>query len=109
LAKIKRTAIEKVNEKLQNVLEKLQNVLEKNLGLKFLFIIHDTLNANNLDKDFYYNLTPGEVSKFKFAKITSCDVKRSFTKYKNILRSDRISFIFENFKQHIIVLCNTLE
>jgi len=47
-----------------------------------MFIICNTLNGNNLNEDFHYNLTPGEVAKFKYTKITSCDVEHSFTKYK---------------------------
>jgi len=74
-----------------------------------MFIICDILNGNYLDEDFHYNLTPGEVAKFKYTKITSCDVEHSFSKCKNILRSNRRTFIFENFKHHVIVSCNTFE
>lgn len=28
-----------------------------------------TLNGNTLDEDFHYNLTPGEVAKFKNTKL----------------------------------------
>jgi len=102
LGENKGTTAEKVDEK-------LQNVLEKNRELKSMFITRDTLNGNNLDEDFHYNLTSGNVAKFKYVKITSCDVERGFNKYKNIQRSDRRSFIFENFKHHIIVSCNNFE
>lgn len=71
-------------------------------ALKSMLIIHDTLNFNNLDEGFHYNLTTGEFAKFKNLKITSCNVKRSFSKYKNILRSNRRSFILKKFKHHII-------
>lgn len=35
-----------------------------------MFVIHDTLNGNNLDENLYYNLLTGEVVKFKNANIT---------------------------------------
>lgn len=88
--------------------KKYKNVLEKNTGLKAMSTIHNILNGNNVDEDFP-NLTPGEVTKFRYAKITSCDVERSFSKYKNILRSNRRSFIFENLKHHVVVSCNSFE
>ena len=87
--------------------KKYKNVLEKNSGLKAMSTICNILNGNN-DKNFP-NLTPGEVTKFRYAKITSCDVERSFSKYKNILRSNRRSFIFENLRHHVIVSSNSFE
>ncbi|XP_015364905.1 PREDICTED: GTPase Era, mitochondrial [Diuraphis noxia] len=48
--------------------------------------IRNILNGDDVDEDFP-NLTPGEFTQFKYAKITSCDVERSFSKYKNIMRS----------------------
>ncbi|KAF0760239.1 Uncharacterized protein FWK35_00015373 [Aphis craccivora] len=71
--------------------------------------IRKILNGNNVDEDFP-NLTPGEVTKFRYAKITSCDVERSFSKYKNILRSNRrycfIIFLitFDSFALHLFLL-----
>jgi hypothetical protein len=88
--------------------KKYKKVLEKNIGLKALSTIRNILNGNNVDKDFP-NLSPGEVTKFRYAKITSCDVEQNFSKYKNILRSNRRSFIFENLKHHVIVSCNSFE
>ena len=75
-------------------------MLEKNNGLKSIFTIRHILNGNNVDEDFP-NITPGEVTKFKYAKITSCDVERSYSKYNNLLKSNRRSFTFEN--HHVIM------
>lgn len=46
-----------------------------------MFTIRKILNGNNLDEDFP-SIIPGEITKFKYAKITSC-VERNFSKYKN--------------------------
>ena len=51
-----------------------------NNGLKSIFTIRYILNSKNVDEDFR-NITPGEVTTFKYAKITSCDVKRSLRIY----------------------------
>ena len=64
-----------------------------NSELKSMFTIHGIVNYNNLYEDFP-NITPGEVTTFKYVKIASCDVEWSFSKYKNLLRSNRRSFIF---------------
>jgi hypothetical protein len=41
------------------------------------------------------NLSPSEI---KYAPITSCDVERSFSWYKSVLRPNRRTFHFENLK-----------
>lgn len=71
-----------------------------------MFTIRNILNGNNLDGNFP-NITSGEVTKFKYEKITSCDVEWSFSKYKNFLRLSRRSFNFINLKHHVIVSCNS--
>ena len=53
-----------------------------------MFTIRNILNDINVDEDFP-NITPGEVTKFKYVKITSCDDERSFNKYKNLQTEDR--------------------
>lgn len=55
-----------------------------------MFTIRNILNGNNLNEDFP-NIAPGDVTKFKYAKIVSCDVQRSFNKFKNLFRSKRRS------------------
>lgn len=39
-----------------------------------MFIVRDILNDNKMNEDFHYNLTPGEVAKFKNIKIMSSDI-----------------------------------
>jgi len=65
LAKIKEQLLEKSTS--------ITKRIKKNRGLKSMFVIRDTLNGNNLDEVFHYNPTPGEIAKFKYAKITSYD------------------------------------
>ena len=51
-------------------------------------------------------LTSDDICHMKFAPITSVDVERSFSTYKNILSDNRRSLVFENIKHYIIVQCN---
>ncbi|KAF0765111.1 DUF659 domain-containing protein [Aphis craccivora] len=41
--------------------------------------------------------------------ITSVDVERSFSKYKNLLSNNRRSFTFDNIKYALIVQCNDFD
>jgi hypothetical protein len=43
------------------------------------------------------------VSYFMFASVTSCDVERSFSKFKDILTSKRSSFTAENLEKYIVI------
>lgn len=64
---------------------------KKNKEWKTKIYVYDImLNGNNVDEEGFPNRIPGEVTKFSQAKITPCDVeRRSRSKYKNILRSNR--------------------
>lgn len=50
-------------------------------------------------------LTPEDISCFKYAPIVSCDIERSFSKYKSMLRDNRRNFEFENIKRHFVTSC----
>jgi hypothetical protein len=51
-------------------------------------------------------LDTNDVTLFKYAPLTSCDVKRSFSMYKKILSDNNRSFSFENLKIHVVIHCN---
>jgi hypothetical protein len=86
---------------------KWEQVLVKNPGYKSMLVIAKILNGDNADiSDIEVDLTVEEISLFKYAPITSCDVERSFSQYKTLLRSNRLSFTEENFKMTLITHCN---
>lgn len=93
-----------------SVNEKLQTVLTKNKGFQIVCNISKILsgeeeNVGNLN--IPENLTCSDLAYFKYAPITSADVERSFSLYKNILAPNRRSFKFENIKKSLIVQCNS--
>lgn len=85
----------------KNVAGKLNDVIDKNLGYKYLkdisnfFLGRDVLDDLHLE----YSLLP----KLKFCPITSVDVERSFSLYKNVLTDRRQSFLSENLEMYLIV------
>lgn len=87
--------------------KKLEVVLNKNNGYTVMETISSILEGNETAlKNIPGELTPDDICHFKYAPITSVDVERSFSTYKNILSDNRRSLVFENIKQYIIVQCN---
>lgn len=79
-----------------SVKTKIDLVLKKVKGFKTLLKIRSIIDSEyETTEDFNITLIPGQFAPFKYAPITSCDVKRIFSQYKSTLRSNRWSFIFE--------------
>lgn len=83
--------------------KKVEQVLNKNPGLKTIEAIANIHNGSDTQTSFQFSLA--ELGAFKFAPITSVDVERSFSRYKNILRPNRRRFTFDNLKKYMIVNC----
>lgn len=85
---------------------KLSEVLSKNPGLSQIKKISEIISGEiiNDDEDLA-ELSPEDISCFKYAPIVSVDVERSFSKYKVMLRDNRRSFQFDNLKAHFITSC----
>jgi hypothetical protein len=89
---------------------KLQNVLERNLGYSTLCKVSDILCGNEAQLGGNeQELSANDLTLFKYSHVTSCDVERSFSRYKVLLSDNRRSFQFDNFKMHVIIRCNTTE
>lgn len=84
---------------------KLAQTLSKNSDLRFLRAL---ANKDAVSFQFckqFENMSPLELAKFSFAPVVSCEVERSFSIFKSILRDNRRSFKIENLKKHLIVAC----
>ena len=69
--------------------------------------LNNKINYNACENDFGISYTSDEIICFKNAPITSCDVERSFSKFKLILTERRESFTLENIKYIMIINCNS--
>lgn len=92
------------------IVNKMNNVLDKNSGYNIVLKIYKILsgeveNLEGLPED----MTNDDLAYFNYAPITSVDVERSFSIYKNLLSSNRRRFTFENIRKHLIVQCNFKE
>ncbi len=86
---------------------KLDDVLQKNQGLIVLRQISAVLQGRADVLPEGYNFTAAEIAAFKFAPVVSCDVERSFSRYRAFLRDNRQSFLLQNIRKHMILHCIT--
>jgi Protein of unknown function (DUF 659) len=86
----------------EEIRHRLKLVLSKNSGYQTMINISKVLAG----EPSAIKLTPAEISLFKFAPVTSCDVERSFSVYKTFLAPNRQSFIFDNIKKYLVIRCN---
>lgn len=52
------------------------------------------------------NLQVNDLQFYKFTPLTSVDVERSFSRYRNLLANNGRSFTFENIRQILVTQCN---
>jgi hypothetical protein len=78
------------------------DVLLKNPGFETMRKIGAFLNGN-LDENL--DIPANILYRFKYAPVTSVDVERSFSTYKNILSDRRTSFTPENLEYYMISHC----
>lgn len=94
---------------IKSVVEKLKKVIDKNKGFHTLRKISNILYGTeaNIEIDDLGELEVSEMVYFKYAPITSVDVERTFSQYKNLLTDKRRSLLFENIKQILVIQCNS--
>jgi len=89
--------------------KKLKYVLYKNIGYNIICNISKVLSGkedNIKNLDLPEDITANDLLYFKYAPLTSADVKRSFSMLKNLLADNRRSFKLENIKKTLIIQCN---
>ncbi|KAL4113091.1 hypothetical protein QTP88_016779 [Uroleucon formosanum] len=99
--------IDTQSKSIKSVVEKLKKVIEKNKGFNTLRIISNILNGTEENIMELGDLNASEMVYFKYAPITSVDIERSFSQYKNLLTDKRRSLLFENIKEMLIIQCNS--
>lgn len=105
-----RTSLERIRGN-TGFLKKLDRVVARNKNSNKIKAISDVLSTGKSTQSdpFVDTLSPDEISAFKFAPITSCDVERTFSMYKNVLSDNRRSFLFENLRKYVVIVCNQLD
>jgi len=87
--------------------EKFQAVIKKNKGYETMKNISACIDGTNGTlENIEQNFSPSDIFVFKYAPVTSVDVEKSFSMFKNVLADNRQSFTFENLKKTFVVQCN---
>jgi hypothetical protein len=87
--------------------DKIKKVLEKKVEFYQLQKISKIINGKNESMEgLPADISSSYLPLFKFAPISSVNVERSFSKYKNILADSRRSFKFPNLRKYLIVQYN---
>ena len=84
----------------------MESVLLKNAGLASLLEIANVLEGVSKSPITGYDFTPEEISLFVFAPVVSCDVERSFSQYKAVLRDNRKRLTFDHLSKYLFLYCN---
>jgi len=91
---------------------KLTEVLKKNEGFLKLSNMVQIISGqpgNNLVHHVDVNYTPADIAAYSYAPIASCDVERSFSRYKTLLADNRRSFTFDNLRKIFVSYCNSVD
>jgi len=91
--------------RLQSIRTKITVILEKNSGLQQMKQVLAKLQGQDIQQ---LSITPDDLKCFQYAPLVTCDVERSFSRYKNIFRDNRHSFTFEHLKMILIIACNQI-
>ena len=91
----------------KQVFDKMKKVIEKNKGFREIQLISRILNGEkNIINNLRIKYSVNEVTCFNYASITSCEVERSFSKYKSFLNDHRHNFTNENLQMTFVIYCN---
>ena len=88
---------------------KIETLKKDNIGFNFMNEIYNMDQKKFIEDSILKNYSPLELSCFNSAPITSCDVERTFSKYKNLLSDNRKKLKIENIKKYLIVYCNNFD
>lgn len=83
-----------------------QSIVSRNRSYMSITDINNVYGNDNTDGPVSIQLPVRALSAFKYAPVTSCDVERYFSRYRNILRDNRRSFLMENLRKTVVVNCN---
>ncbi|KAJ4426345.1 hypothetical protein ANN_27159 [Periplaneta americana] len=86
--------------------KKTANILSKNPGYYELKEIQDILEGKTPQKPTTFSIE--QLTAFVQAPLASCDVERSFSRYKAMLRENRRKMTTENIRHCLVVNCNSI-
>jgi hypothetical protein len=86
---------------------KLKNVLNRNPRYSTIYSLYKIFSGEHVEMP--PNISVTDATKLKFLPVTSCDVERSFSLYKNILTEKRHSLTPDNIEKLLICYSQSKE
>lgn len=100
------TAFENEPEVPQSIRNRYHAIFTDKASFQLLRAINECISTNSQDvPEGLNNWNIDNVHSLRHAVITTCDVERSFSMYKAVLRWNRQSFQFRNLRKYFIVHC----
>lgn len=92
--------------KVAAIKQKFKSVFEKNYRFQTMCKVAKVLEGQE-DIGEIENLCVSDIPLLKYARLSSCDVERSFSRYRALFRDNRHRFVMENLEKVFIVNCNS--
>ncbi|KAJ4437466.1 hypothetical protein ANN_17610 [Periplaneta americana] len=89
------------DSEVQVLRNKFQNVFGKNSGYNKMCKIAQVLEGVPVGE--IDGVCVCDIPLFKYARLTSCDVERSFSQYKSLFRDNRHAFVMDNLEMTLVV------
>ncbi|CAH1988080.1 unnamed protein product [Acanthoscelides obtectus] len=86
---------------------KRESVLSRNPGYQQIKNVCYILRGQN-QSDPDIKMKPSDIASLKFAPITSCDVERSFSAFKNVLTNKRHNLSMDSINELLVLYCNPI-
>jgi hypothetical protein len=100
-------SLNKLKSKLGKIVStKVQFLKNKNVGFRLLLEIGKLIRGDKIINSKLEIYEPHQLACYKYAPVTSCDVERSFSVFKNIFADRRRSYLFDNLKKVVMLQYN---
>jgi hypothetical protein len=102
--------LKSINDSTDLGLNRFVGILEKNPGYDKISLISKIISGKQLtseELEVNLNLTPEEISSFKYSPITNCEVERAFSRFKHVFNERKFNLTEANLKYHLIIYCNS--
>lgn len=90
----------------EKLLARFDAIFRNNPGWINIQKINNLLSNRQNDDGLPDKINPMNIVYYKMCILVSVDCERTFSRYKNILRDNRRSFLFDNLRKYLIINCN---
>ena len=91
----------------ETIRNKYLKIVKRNPDWEHVLLVAEALIGNDTDiTELPLVWSPAEIGSLKYCPITSCEVERSFSQFKNILTDNRHQFSLQNLEEYLVIHCH---